>query len=594
MVELCFEERFYDVRRWVIGPHTKRPLAPDIGLRIVKAVRTALKIQILLLHLNGRKYTRKKLLKYLINSENIMRNSLKPKAFTIFASTLVTGLLYSCGYLYAGPLKAGVAKVNITNLEVGGLVKDSVYARALVLEDGITKVAIVSIDIPIIGSFLEPVRTSLQKDLNINPENVWLNASQLHTARTAVKDIDKRIISAVKKAWDTRVPVTVGSGKGHEDRIMENRRLKLTNGKEWTIRHANPLPPDEEVAGIWPVDPEIGILRLDRKDGSTLAVLYNFACHPYHDSRQDKTGWQQLGTTADYPGYASRVIENNLGKGAVALFLQGCDGDVTTVIYKGVDNPRDAEPLGNMLGLSTMKAVRNISCQPVNDFRVLSSTIEFPRRTDIPDRLSALRKEQSELLQSLQNTSLDFKTFISLYIKYNLFSEYPSYYSHMYMHENEIGRNEFAALDAENRRNIDKYVRNIYSMEKLARIGTNISLLERRQAENEEAGGKPISAEIHGMRLGDFVLVTLPCEASIGVALEIKNISPFGKTFVAAHTNSTHYNYLYAPTAEQFKGWDYEDSNTSLSPEWQEIFRKKAMEMLGILNTTGQKKVVKD
>ena len=70
---------------------------------------------------------------------------------------------------------------------------------------------------------------------------------------------------------------------------MENRRLKLKNGKEADVRHAYSLPPDEEVAEVGPIDPEIGILRLDRKDGRTLAVVYNFACHPIMGSRTAAT-----------------------------------------------------------------------------------------------------------------------------------------------------------------------------------------------------------------------------------------------------------------------------------------------------------------
>ena len=121
----------------------------------------------------------------------------------------------------------------------------------------------------------------------------------------------------MKEAWQNMVPVNVGAGVGHEDRIMENRRLKLKNGKEADVRHAYSLPPDEEVAGVGPVDPEIGILRLDRKDGQTLAVVYNFACHPIQ-------GVPSGGNTADITGFASQVIEDNLSDGAIALFLQGC------------------------------------------------------------------------------------------------------------------------------------------------------------------------------------------------------------------------------------------------------------------------------
>ncbi len=62
------------------------------------------------------------------------------------------------------------------------------------------------------------------------------------------------------------VEVRVGLGSGHEDRIMENRRLKLKSGKTADVRHAYSLPPDDEIVGVGPVDPQIGILRLDRLD----------------------------------------------------------------------------------------------------------------------------------------------------------------------------------------------------------------------------------------------------------------------------------------------------------------------------------------
>ena len=59
---------------------------------------------------------------------------------------------------------------------------------------------------------------------------------------------------------------------------MENRRLKLKNGKR--SRRPSCLLNAVRRRGVevGPVDPEIGILRLDRMDGTTLAVIYNFAC----------------------------------------------------------------------------------------------------------------------------------------------------------------------------------------------------------------------------------------------------------------------------------------------------------------------------
>ena len=75
------------------------------------------------------------------------------------------------------------------------------------------------------------------------------------------------------------------------------------------------------------MDPEIGLLRLDRLDGSTLAVIFNFACHPI----QGVPGGRN---TADLSGIAGTIIEENLGPDAIALFVQGCGGDINPVNYK--------------------------------------------------------------------------------------------------------------------------------------------------------------------------------------------------------------------------------------------------------------------
>ena len=112
------------------------------------------------------------------------------------------------------------------------------------------------------------------------------------------------------------VPVTAGVGTGHEDRIMENRRLKLKNGREADVRRAYSLPPDEQIAEVGPVDPQIGILRLDKEDGQTLAVLYNFACHPIQ-------GVPSGANTADLSGFASRVIERQHKRRCHCLFFAG-------------------------------------------------------------------------------------------------------------------------------------------------------------------------------------------------------------------------------------------------------------------------------
>ncbi len=475
----------------------------------------------------------------------------------------------------AAQLLAGVSKVDVTNTQAGP-VNDPLYVKALVLRDEATMAAIITVDAvaiaeigPVRNDYLDKVRSRLEQELNIKPTNVLINTSHCHG--NVCSDVDKRTFQAVKEAARNLVPVNVGAGAGHENRIMENRRLRLKDGREADVRHAYSLPPDEEVVGVGPVDPEIGILRLNRKDGRTLAVVYNFACHPIQ-------GVPSGGNTADITGFASRVIEDNLGEGATALFLQGCAGDINPINYKDVDHPRDAEPLGNMLGLSTLQALRRIRPKEDGRLKVIREVIELPR-ADLAPRITALEAEQTRLVQSFKGTSLNLKTFLELTAKYSLSTTFPSYYSHRYLHDRAMGRVDLDRLDVENRRNMKQYVENIYTMEELTRLQTNLALLRKHQADNVAAGRKTIAVEVMGVRIGDFVLVTFPGEPTVQIGLNIKKKSPHDLTFVAGCTNGYIY---YAPTAEQLKhvGNAQEDSDCLLAPEWQKVYEDNVAEIL--------------
>jgi len=330
------------------------------------------------------------------------------------------------------------------------------------------------------------------------------------------------------------------------------------------------MPPDEEVAEVGPIDPQIGILRLDKKDGQTLAVVYNFACHPI-------MGVPGGENTADIVGFASKVIEDNLSDGTIALFIQGCGGDINPVLYKDVNQPRNAEPLGNMLGLSVLQAVRKLKCGD-GSLKVLNEKIKLPR-ADHAERIDSLLAEQLRLLKSLQGTSLNLKTFLELTNKYNLSKDFPSYYSHRYLSEKVQGRDDLAKLDEANRRNLKAYVDNVLTMEKLTRLQTNLALLQKHQATNLAAGRKPLEVEMAALRVGDFVLVTFPGELTVEIGLNVKKTSPHKTTFVAGYTNGYIY---YTPTAKQLQnvGGAQEDSDCLVAPEWEKLFYDKVAEML--------------
>lgn len=506
------------------------------------------------------------------------RPSLPPAAPRALATLALAGLL-AAALGAAAPaaraaLWAGAAKVDVT-LRTGP-VNDPLYVKALVLSDERKFAVIVTVDAvaigeigPIRNDYLANVRRDVLRELKIDPASLLVNASHCHGI--VRPDVDRLTVEAIRNAFNALTPVRVGVGTGREDRVMENRRMKLKSGREADVRHAYSLPPDDQVVSVGPIDPEIGVLRFDRPDGTTVAVLYNYAGHPTQ-------GVPSGGNTADITGFASQVIEDNLPAGAVALFVQGCGGDINPVLYKDVYLPRDARPLGQQLGLSTLAAVRRIVPQEGATFNIVLEKVALPRANHSA-RIAELEQEREKLTRTLRGTTLNLKTFLSLYTRDGVAGEFPSAYAHHYLSEARTGREDFKRLDAENRKQVAAYLRNIHTMEELTRVQTNLALLRRHQQRYEAADGQPVEAEIVGLRVGKFHLVSFPGELTVQIGLNVKQASPHEHTFVAGYTNGYLY---YAPTAEQLKnvGHAQEDSDCLLGPGWQAIFEGRARAML--------------
>jgi hypothetical protein len=83
-----------------------------------------------------------------------------------------------------------------------------------------------------------------------------------------------------------------------------------------------------------PVDDRVTVTRYDGVDGSPIATLVNYGCHP------TTLGPNNTLYSADYPGVACRAIEAAVG--GVAIFTTGPQGDV---------NPGGYSPEGSMVGI---------------------------------------------------------------------------------------------------------------------------------------------------------------------------------------------------------------------------------------------------
>ncbi|MEN3944164.1 hypothetical protein WJU23_22875 [Prosthecobacter sp. SYSU 5D2] len=295
-------------------------------------------------------------------------------------------------------LKAGVAKVDITPpdaaatkivghvREVTG-VRDPLRAGVLILDDGETKAAIVTLDT--IGAWddmVKDARARIEKETGVPSANILIAASHNHSGPGYIENMRwaasliNQLGSAAREASASMKTTSIGYG---EDRISFGiNRRKTYDGR--TVVSLNPDGPN---------DPRVKMLRFD--DGRTLtplAVIMHAVCHPCFFTWGDKgsqpypKGYPKI--SADYPGEAQTFVEMAYAQKTRALFMQGCAGDIRPNLpgypYRCADEA-DIQWAGRDLGGAVARAasysVTREQLQQRETFypiRIASEVVELP------------------------------------------------------------------------------------------------------------------------------------------------------------------------------------------------------------------------
>src|SRR5436190_12090541 len=299
----------------------------------------------------------------------------KPSPRTLRSGWLLLTTLFASSVCWSSTLRAAVAKVDITPAPGAHLwgysnrqspatgTLDSLYARVLILEAGKKSLALVDVDLgrPFGPASLQWLRNATQKDVSF----LILAATHTHSGPVVQDDYPsgkpawetaalQKIAQAVSEARQKLVDVQIGIGYGVTF-IGHNRlRVNSDGSVSWFERNLTELP-------TAPVDGTASVLRIDKTDGQSLAILVNYACHPVI------FGSDNLQYSADFPGATARTVEQAFAGKPLCFFLQGAPGDINPY-FAVTPLEQDAivmrDQAGRMLGREAAKIAEEIHTKP--------------------------------------------------------------------------------------------------------------------------------------------------------------------------------------------------------------------------------------
>ncbi|HBG77611.1 MAG TPA: hypothetical protein DDW84_02010 [Phycisphaerales bacterium] len=313
-------------------------------------------------------------------------------------------------------LMAGAAKIDITpkeNVWMDGMIRshksegihDSLFARALVVSpDGNKKNAIVIVSCDVCAIYANPlanhIRKAVSEKTGIQAENMIIACTHTHSGpalcgilnlsaeKYAAEEFTPKVIQVICQASDALHPATIGYDRGEETTVSHYRRLWTKDGK--IVMNWEPYPAENIIGPAEEANNEVGVVKIVSADNpdSVIATVYNHAGHPNVMSGDNYM------ISADYPGLASKIIEDKFG--GIAMFLNGAQGTMD------IDGLKDRDwagvtRTGTAMGKAVVDIVGKIKSQKADvKIKSISKKFSVPYRTITPQELSWAKKVIAE------------------------------------------------------------------------------------------------------------------------------------------------------------------------------------------------------
>lgn len=225
---------------------------------------------------------------------------------------------------------------------IHGSPEEHSYARALAIESGGNKALIICMDLCGFNSdMIDEVKGAIGRKTGLKPESILINASHTHfipgtqrwlpwaphnrypDVNYMEKVVKPAMIKAGIEAASKTFPANLSVGRGTTT-IGRNR----SNG-----------------SSSEPYDNAVDVLKVQSTDGKKQAILALTGCHPVYGTK----GVRHFTISSNYPGFMRSAVEKAATTPTMALFMQGCAGDINPKDEPQISGAKLAEDVQRIL-----------------------------------------------------------------------------------------------------------------------------------------------------------------------------------------------------------------------------------------------------
>ena len=470
-------------------------------------------------------------------------------------SLLATVLLSATDAVADSPvsLRAGAAAIDVTPVEFplnmpGGFsanmaesAHDPLHSRAMVLDDGTTKLAMVVVDsLGVSPEVIEEAKAIASRETGIPTSQMLVCSTHSHscpqsgTTEGPAPEVAYRkllldgIAKSIVDAHAALQPASVGAAAHPLEEEVFNRRWFLKPGKMQPnpfgridiVKMNPPRGPEVLDRPAGPTDPDITVISVLNAKKKPLALFANYSLHYVGAIPRGQV-------SADYFGEFSRVMPSRVNgdEDFVAMMSNGTSGDINNIAFNVTRPPR-----------APFEQVQIVA-------RKAADTAWFARQKIEQHRSDArLGMVQREIELTYRRPTDD---------------------------ELAFAKKVLATKDEK----------------ELAKFPRLAEAYARRTMNAAERKEDTVSVKLQAIRIGDLAVCGIPFETLVEIGLELKDRSPFPQTMVIGLANG---RYGYLPTPEQHRLGGYE---TWLGTNWVQkdasvILVDNLTEMLAELNAS--------